>query len=473
MFSLSEIFMAIASVELTSNDLLFSEAVIDSRQLINGTLFVALGGENTDGHQYVTEAFRKGAQAALVSRSVPGTREIDLRSSAARSFLIPDPFPHTPFCILVDDPVAALQKIATFHRDQLDLTVVGITGTVGKSTTKELVYEVVSRAFTTIKNSGNFNNEIGLPLTLLRVGFGHRVAILEMGFYVPGEIKLLCDIAKPKIGVVTNVGTVHAERAGSIETIAAGKSELIEELPADGVAILNYDDPYVLPMRGKSKAAVLTYGLSAEADLWADELESFGLDGIRFLLHCGEEQFRVSVPLIGRHSVHTALRAIAVGRALNMKWQDIFMGLNNGQSNLRMAVMYTPNGAMIIDDTYNASPDSVIAALDLLRELDGKKIAILGEMRELGPYENQGHRSVGQHAINCCDELVAVGPKAKEIAYAALKSGMAQARVKWFENVAETIEYVRLRQFSKGETVLIKGSRGMQMEHIVEILESK
>lgn len=473
MFSLSEIFMAIAGVELTSNDLLFSEAVIDSRQLINGTLFVALSGENTDGHQYVNEAFRKGAQAALVSRSIPGTREIDLRAAADRETPVPNPFPRAPFCILVDDPVAALQKISAYHRDQLALTVVGITGTIGKSTTKELVYEVVSRAFLTLKNSGNLNNEIGLPLTLLRAGLGHQAAILEMGFYVPGEIKLLCDIAKPKIGVVTNVGTVHAERAGSIEVIASGKSELVAELPPDGIAILNYDDPYVLPMKEKSKAPVLTYGLNAEADLWANEIESFGLDGIRFLLHSGEEQFRVSVPLIGRHSVHTALRAIAVGRALNMKWQDIFMGLNNGQSNLRMAVMYTPNGAMIIDDTYNASPESVIAALNLLRELDGKKIAILGEMRELGQYENQGHRSVGQHAAGCCDELVAVGPKAKEIVYAALKSGMEQTRVKWFGSVAETIEYVKLRRFAKGETVLIKGSRGMQMEYIVETMESK
>ena len=475
MFSLNEIIAALGGPVRSGRSLLFSEAVIDSRQLINGTLFVALTGEKTDGHSYVTEAFRKGALAALVSRPIDGTRALDLRSGSA----IPeDQGPEAPFCILVEDPLLALQKIAAWHRSQLKLTVIGITGTVGKSTTKELICEVASRSFMTLKNSGNLNNEIGLPLTLLRAGKGHEAAVLEMGFYVPGEIQLLCDIARPQIGVLTNVGTVHAERAGSIENIARGKSELVAELPADGVAILNYDDPYVLPMRGVTKAAVLTYGLDNRADLWADEIESFGLDGIRFRLHSGSETFQIRVPLIGRHSVHTALRAIAVGRALKMRWEEIFRGLDNSQSQLRMSVMMSREGAMIIDDTYNASPDSVIAALDLLDEIhnekatNAKKIAILGDMRELGQYEIQGHRAVGQRAAQSCDELIAVGRSAREIVFAAVNAGMKPEKIKWFATVAETIEYVELRKFAEGETVLVKGSRSLQMEQIIAIMES-
>lgn len=474
MFSLNEILEALRGVRFKSTDFYFSEAVIDSRQLITGTLFVALAGEKSDGHDYVAEAFRKGALGALVAHEIAGTRSVDLRSTAA---VIPTVAPEAPFCIIVDDPLAALQKIAAFHRAQLELTVVGITGTVGKSTTKELVYEVASQSFRTLKNSGNLNNEIGLPLTLLRAGKGHQVAILEMGFYVPGEIKLLCDIANPEIGVITNVGTVHAERAGSIETIAAGKSELVAELPDTGVAILNYDDPHVLPMREKTRAQVLTYGLSPEADLYADEIESFGLEGIRFRLHSrigGEkESYQIRVPLIGRHSVQTALRAVAVGRALGMSWEKIFKGLNNGQSHLRLSVMTTANGAMVIDDTYNASPDSVLAALNLLKDLEGRKIAILGDMLELGRYETQGHRTVGQAAAGICGELIAVGPRMKELVYAAINTGMNPDRIKWFATVDETIEYVRLRDFTIGETVLVKGSRGVHLEKLIDSLERK
>lgn len=472
MFSLNEILLALCNKQLTTDNRFFSEVAIDSRLPISGTLFVALSGERTDGHRYVTEAFRKGALAALVNREIPGVRSVDLRECAAGRPL-PEQFPDFPFCLIVDDTLLALQRIAAVHRDQLNLKVVGITGTVGKSTTKELVYEVVSQSFITLRNSGNLNNEIGLPMTLLQAGKGHRVAILEMGFYVAGEIKLLCDIAKPEIGVITNIGTVHAERAGTIDDIANGKAELVEELPEDGIAILNYDDPYVLPMAAKTKARVMTYGLDPRADIRASEIESYGLEGIRFKLTAGSEEFRIRIPLIGRHSVHTALRAIAVGRALDMSWQNIILGLSNGQSHLRMTVMYTENGAMIIDDTYNASPDSVLAALSLLQEIGGYKVAILGEMRELGQYETQGHRSIGQRVAHVCDEFIAVGEKMKEAVFAAINGGLDPKRIKWFGTVAETINYTKLRNFSKGETILIKGSRGLQMEQIVDSMETK
>lgn len=467
MFSLNEILEALTGQQLAEKNRFFSEAVVDSRQAISGSMFVAIAGENTDGHQFIGEAFRRGALVALVQEDTSDKfTTVDLRTEK-----LPESFPPFPFCMRVDNTVEALQKTAAFHRDRLNLKVIGITGTVGKSTTKELIAEVLSQKYHTLKNTGNLNNEIGLPLTLLRAGKGHQVAVLEMGFYVPGEIKLLCDISKPEIGVITNVGTVHAERAGSIEVIAAGKSELVQALPKNGYAILNYDDPWVRPMAEKTSAHVFYYGLDPKADLWADQIESHGLEGIRFCFHYQNESFFVRIPLIGRHSVHTALRAAAVGKIMGISWEDIFMGLNRGQSQLRMAVMHSEDGAMIIDDTYNASPESVMAALNLLQEMDGYKLAILGEMRELGQYEENGHILVGARAAEVCDELIAVGEKTKKMVSSAIKGGMDPQRVKWFATVQETIEYTRQRGFKKGEVVLIKGSRGMQMERIVEAME--
>ncbi len=296
---------------------------------------------------------------------------------------------------------------------------VGITGSVGKSTTKELVAEVLSIRSRTLKNPGNLNNEIGLPLTILRLGKGHEHAVLEMGFYVPGEIAFLCDIARPQIGVVTNIGSVHAERAGSKEEIARGKSELVQSLPADGVAILNYDDPYVKAMAEKTNARVLFYGLDPRADLWADDITGEGLEGIRFNLHYKSEMYQMRIPLIGQHSVHTVLRAAAVGLVEGMAWAEIIYGLKNSRTQLRLVAVYTPSGAMLLDDSYNASPESTLAALNLLEDLDGRKIAVLGDMLELGQYEVEGHTKVGIRAAEIVSELVTVGERGKMIAESA------------------------------------------------------
>ena len=280
---------------------------------------------------------------------------------------------------------AALQQIARFWRRQLDLRVIGITGSVGKSTTKEMIAEVLSTRYRTLKSPGNLNNEIGLPLTMLRLSSGYQCAVMEMGFYVPGEIAFLCDIALPQIGVVTNIGLVHAERAGSQEAIARGKAELIQALPPapEGIAVLNFDDPWVRKMEEKTKARVFFYGLSPEANLWADNVVGLGLEGIRFRLHYQGETLYVRIPLIGHHSVHTALRAAAVGLVEEMNWQEILEGLNQGHTQLRLAAVRSQTGALLLDDTYNASPESMLAALNLLSELGGRKIAVLGDMLQL------------------------------------------------------------------------------------------
>jgi UDP-N-acetylmuramoyl-tripeptide--D-alanyl-D-alanine ligase len=367
-----------------------------------------------------------------------------------------------------------MQKIARFWRRQLDVEVIGITGSVGKSTTKEVVAEVLSRRYRTLKSPGNLNNEIGLPLTLLKLKNDHERAVLEMGFYIPGEIDFLCDIALPKVGVVTNVGTVHAERAGTIEDIARGKSELVKSLPSEpeGLAILNYDDPLVKEMAKVTEARVFSYGMNPRADLWADEVVGLGLDGIRFKLHFRNEVIHLRVPMIGRHSVHTALRAAAVGLNDGLSWQGIVDGLQSRKTQLRLVAVRTESGAIILDDTYNASPESTMAALNLLEDLDGNKIAVLGDMLELGQYERQGHELVGARVAEVADELVVIGERSKWTASSAARAGLNPDKISEFAAAEETIDYLKDR-LQANDVVLVKGSRGMQMEVIVTALETE
>ncbi len=476
MLTLADAIEALAGVRPEQATAIITEAAIDSRQAIPGSLFVALRGERVDGHDFVGEAFQRGASFALIEHEVSESFPLlDLRRPwDAKASAVLEEAPDGPLCLRVENTLSALQQIARFWRRKLDLRVIGITGSVGKSTTKELAAEVLSQRYHTLKNPGNLNNEIGLPLTILRLGRGHDRAVLEMGFYVPGEIAFLCDIALPQVGVVTNIGTVHAERAGSQEAIARGKAELVQALPPapEGVAILNYDDPWVRQMEEKTKASVFFYGLSPEADLWADQVQGLGLEGIRFRLHYRQETLHVRVPLIGRHSVHTALRATAVGLVEGLTWQEIFSGLRQGHTQLRLVAVRSEAGALILDDTYNASPQSTLAALNLLDELEGRKIAVLGDMLELGPYERQGHELVGLRAAQVADILVAFGPRARIIAEAARMAGMRKSSIVEFEDAEEVIAYLKKRLTAE-DVVLVKGSHGMRMDRIVAALEKQ
>ena len=291
---------------------------------------------------------------------------------------------------------------------------------------------------------------------------------------MPGEIAFLCDLALPQVGVITNIGTVHAERAGSQEAIARGKAELVEALPPapDGVAILNYDDPLVRAMEAKTRARVFFYGLDPQADIWADKIEGLGLDGIRFRLHYKKETLHLKVPLIGRHSVHTVLRAAAVGLIEGLTWQEIVNGLRSEHTQLRLVAVPAKNGALILDDTYNASPESTLAALNLLEELQGHKIAVLGDMLELGPYEKQGHEMVGLRAAKVVDQLVTVGKLAHGIAAAALQAGLPPIAVTELEDNQQAIDHLN-HSLKARDVVLVKGSRSMRMDRIVAALEAR
>lgn len=469
MLTLADALEALTKVHPPHAAIPIADAVVDSRQATPGCLFVALPGENRDGHDFVPDAFQRGASFALIEHDIPGSfPTLDVRGGRLTETALPG----LPLCLRVDNTLTALQQIARHWRRQLDLRVIGVTGSVGKTTTKELIAAVLGQRYRTLKNIGNLNNEIGLPLTVLRLGRSSQRAVLEMGFYVPGEIAFLCDIALPHVGVITNIGTVHAERAGSQEVIARGKSELVQALPPapDGVAILNYDDPWVRPMAEKTRAQVFFYGLSPEADLWADQVVGLGLEGIRFRLHFRNETLHVRVPLIGRHSVHTALRAAAVGIVEGLTWQEIFDGLRQGHTQLRLVTVRTTSGALILDDTYNAEPESMLAALNLLDELDGRKIAVLGDMLELGPYERQGHEIVGSRAAQVVDRLVTLGERAHIIANAARKAGMKKASVVELDTIEDVVAWLN-RNLSVGDVVLIKGSHGLHMERIVAALE--
>jgi UDP-N-acetylmuramoyl-tripeptide--D-alanyl-D-alanine ligase len=273
------------------------------------------------------------------------------------------------------------------------------------------------------------------------------------------------------VAVITNIGTVHAERAGSQEDIARGKSELVQALPEDGVAILNYDDPWVRWMADKTRARVFYYGLDAQADLWADHVEGLGLDGIRFRLHYKREVLHLRVPLIGRHSVHAALRATAVGLVEGLTWQEIVNGLRSDGAQLRLAAVRTENGALLLDDTYNASPESTLAALNLLAEIQGRRVAVLGDMLELGRYERNGHEMVGVRAAEVVDELITVGERAHMIADAARSAGLQAAAITELDTTDQAIALL-LGRLQAQDVLLVKGSHGMRMDRIVAALEA-
>ena len=447
----------------TATEYQISAVTIDSRRCEPGALFVALPGENTDGHNFVAQAFAAGAIAAITDRPV----DADCTVISAENPQLPADR-HPPFCIRVENSLRGLQKLATAWRNRFSPQVIGITGSVGKTSTKELTALVLAQKFTVLKNQGNLNNEIGLPLTLLQLTDAHQQVVLEMGMYDVGEIETLCRIARPQVGVVTNVGPSHLARLGSLERIAAAKQELVASLPADGVAILNMDDPLVMKMAAHTRARVFTYGLSPDADLWADQINSEGLEGVRFVLHHRDETIHVKVPLLGRHSVHTALRAAAVGLSQGMHWGEIIAGLQNKNAQLRLVAIPGPHGSIILDDTYNASPESTIAALNLLHELTApRKIAVLGYMAELGSYEEEGHRKVGCRAADTVDVLIAVGRRAETVAAEAVACGLDAANVHVMPSTQTALDFLR-KITAAGDTILVKGSRSMAMETIVD-----
>lgn len=477
--TLGDVARLLFGIELptTQAERAIAETVIDSRAAAQGSLFVALRGERTDGHLYLGAAFEQGAIAAIAEAAA-----LEMYNGPAL-FVLPDgsserrasASDEAPVVFIRQDSLRALQDLAARWRLELPVVTVGITGSIGKSTTKETVANVLATRYETLRSSGNLNNEIGLPLTLLRLRPHHERAVLEMGMYAVGEIAQLCEWARPRYGIVTNVGPVHLERLGSIGRIAQAKSELPAALPpADegGAAILNRDDPLVWAMAGSTRARVFSYGLHPEADLWADEIESAGLEGIRFRAHHAGRVYHLRLPLLGRHSVHTALRATALGLVDGLTWDEIVHGLQDVRGQLRLMVVPGLRETTIIDDTYNASPDSTLAALNLLRDIANsshRAIAVLGDMLELGSYEEDGHRLVGGRAAQVVQKLITVGKRGRWIAEEALAMGMKTADVHPVETNTDAIGILQ-GLIRSDDVILIKGSRAAGLEAIVDAL---
>ncbi|MFH1474934.1 MAG: UDP-N-acetylmuramoyl-tripeptide--D-alanyl-D-alanine ligase, partial [Chloroflexota bacterium] len=355
---------------------------VDSRFVTPGCLFVALPGERTDGHRFLAAATAAGAAALLVTEP-PDAADLDALGDVT--------------VVLVVDALAGLQAVAGAWRDRFAPLVVGVTGSVAKTSTKDATAAVLGAAMPTLRTEGNQNNEIGLPLTLLRLGPEHRAAVLEMGMYVGGEIATLAALGRPSVGIVTAVAPVHLERAGSLEAIADAKAELVEALPAGGTAILNRDDPRVWAFRSRTRAAVVTYGLHPDADVTAEAVTARGRHGMTFDLvaHAPRPaRLHVEIGALGRHSVQNALAAGAAGLVAGIPDESIAAGLATpwGRASAHRGVIVDAPGLTILDDTYNSSPPAVVAALDVLATLAGRPVAVLGEMRELGASHDEGHR---------------------------------------------------------------------------------
>jgi len=434
---------------------------VDSRLVTPGCLFVALPGERTDGHRFLAAAAAAGAAALLVT--VPP----DAAGLAALGDVT---------VIVVADALAGLQQVAAAWRDRFAPLVVGVTGSVAKTSTKDATAAVLGAAMATLRTEGNQNNEIGLPLTLLRLGPEHKAAVLEMGMYVGGEIATLAALGRPSIGIVTAVAPVHMGRAGSLEAIADAKAELVEALPADGTAILNRDDPRVRAFRSRTRAAVLTYGLDPDADVTAEAVVARGAHGMAFELVARAPRpahVHVEISALGRHSVQNALAAGAAGLVAGIPDDRIAAGLATpwGRASAHRGVVVDAPGLTILDDTYNASPPAVVAALEVLATLPGRPIAVLGEMRELGAAHDQGHREVGAAAARVAVELVVVGQAAAGIAAGAVAAGLDPLRV---HAVADRDECVALLRtvLRPGDAVLVKASRGAALETVVDALRA-
>ncbi|MEP6774865.1 MAG: UDP-N-acetylmuramoyl-tripeptide--D-alanyl-D-alanine ligase [Chloroflexota bacterium] len=437
----------------------FSEVTIDSRAAGGGALFVALQGERADGHAFVAGAVANGARGALVRRDWMATADL----------------PTGVVLVRVDDPLAALQALAGWWRKRCRAQVIAVTGSIGKTSTKEALAAVLSRKFNTLKSAGNLNNEIGLPLTLLRLEPGHEKAVLEMGAgYALGELTFLCGLAAPQVAVVTNVGPVHLERMGTIENIALNKSELVAALPEAGTAILNGDDARVRAMGEVTRARKVFYGLGQDNDLRATDIVSKGLQGVDFTLVVGSEvgQWPVRLPLLGGHNVYTALAAAGAAAVAGMTWDEIVQGLEGLSAQVRLVVVSGWNGSTIIDDAYNAAPDSTIAALDLLAEMPGSKVAVLGDMLELGSYAEEGHMRVGRRAAEVADRLVVLGRLGRLIGEEAVRAGMAPESVFFAMENGQVVDYLK-GLLQRGDHVLVKGSRGLAMDEIVARLRAE
>ena len=429
--------------------------VKDTNEVTLGDVYVGIKGEKVDGSLFYEEALKNGARICLLE-------EIPIQKETYEKY------PNTTI-IVVKNSIEAIQKLATYKRSLYDIPVIGITGSVGKTSTKDIIGGVVSTSYKVRKTYGNYNNHIGLPLTILGLK-DHTALVVEMGMNHLGELRKLTNIAKPTICVITNVGTAHIGNLGSRENILKAKLEILEGLTKEGMAIINNDNDLLHNWNMQNKEyKVKSFGIENKSDIIAQDI-SINEHESNFTSYIYGEKTKVEVPVTGKHFVYNAICAICVGEVLNISKQNILKGIKEFElSKNRMEILKNEKEVTIINDCYNASFDSMKASLEVLSKIEGRrKIAVLGDILELGEYSKKIHEDVGNEVTkNNIDILITVGEASKNIAKIAIQNGMNRENVYEFERVEEAIEKVKEEE-KQGDVMLVKASNGMNFKKIVE-----
>ena len=426
--------------------------VIDSRQVGKNYIFVAIKGERVDGHDFVRDVFEKDALAMIAERELDTDR---------------------PY-ILVESSLEALKKLAAYYREGLDTKIVGITGSVGKTSTKEFISSVLGQKYKVLKTEGNFNNEIGVPLTLFKIRDFHEVAVIEMGISDFGEMHRLSYMVRPDICVMTNIGLCHLENLGSRDGILKAKSEIFDFASRDAVAVLNMDDDKLYSVKEVKNRKPVYYGMNRNADVYAESVEANGIYGTKAVIFLKKEdkKIEVKIPLPGKHMVYNAMAAATVGEILGLGAEEIRQGIENIQSvGGRLHIIETEKYT-IIDDCYNANPVSVRSSLDVLNNAEERKVAILGDMFELGADEKKLHYQLGEYFKEKQIDMATLAGKLSENTYQGIRDSGAATQVYYYKTLEDLLDYLDIMVQEK-DVILVKASHSMHFEKIVEKLRNE
>ncbi len=421
----------------------------DSRKITEGCLFIPLKGERFDGHDFINQAFEKGAVCCLSEKNIDCSSVV----------------------IYVEDTRKALLDLASFYRRLFDIKVCAITGSVGKTTTKDMIASVLSQKYNTLKTQGNFNNDIGLPLTVFNLEEEHQAAVLEMGMNNFGEISRLTAVGRPDVAVITNVGVSHIENLGSCEGILKAKCEIFESMNENGIAVLNGDNDMLDTLKGREKLKTIWFGIEDKSGFYADNIVEKGIEGVSCTIHYKEKSIDVNISVPGSHMVLNALAAAAVGYCFGLSMEEIKKGIESFvPTGMRMEIKKMPCGVTLINDSYNANPVSTKAAIDVLAKSEGIKTAVLGDMLELGTFAEKLHFEVGQYAAQKgIDNIICIGEISESMYKGALS--LKKEGVKYFKSLDEFFENGFNDLLIKDSTMLIKASHSMAFEKIAERLQ--
>ena len=441
-----EIAKAVDGVLIGNGDTVITDVQYDSRAVKEGTLFAAIKGEKVDGHKFIKECFAKGAAAVFTENEVPENS--------------------TGCYIEVENSRLALQKLAAYYRSKQNVRLIGITGSVGKTSTKEMIAAGLSKGFDVMKTQGNKNSQIGLPMTMFEIEEHNEIAVIEMGMSEFGEMDRLADIARPNIAVMTNIGVAHIENLGTQENILKEKFRITKYFDKDGILFLNGDDRLLKSLHGKQEFKTVTFGLNKDNDYYADEIKTEGFN-TKFVCCFGGKRVELNIPALGEHSVKNALAAFAVGTHLGLDERTIQSGLMTYKNAPMRQQIHEMKDFILIDDSYNSSPEAAKVSLNVLKSVaKGKTIAVLADMLELGEKSGSEHYGVGKHLAELgIDTLIAVGELSRNTAKGAEENGCKE--VVMFENNGQAYEYLK-KMIEKECAVLVKGSRGMHTDEIVK-----